>query len=474
LFVYRDGLSSVLPASYPSGEVPATSTFANTFDNTGMSDRNSFYWDRKQFTNLSAAYTNSGNVYNLSAADYKIGQLKHWLKDSATVVSGTLSMERTASADGVANGQKTWYDYTGKPAADTRGTQILPLFVARVLPSGASSFSHMLRNSWGKPTQTDSTYTLADGTVGIRTFTANYSSDGIDLLEERGPGSQLLRSYTYNSYHQVLTKGHVVDAGTTYTTVYNYDPSYRQLTSIVMPTGLTRSYTYNSSRRVSQISDSPINRVESFAYWPNGLVKTNTDSRGLVRVFTWDNLQRMTRVDYPDGTYISNSYTQGGTPILDRTLTRDRMGYTNRFGYDNVRQLAFTVDPLNHTNTYTYVGPLGQVGTVQNPLGQVTSFGYDNNGMMIQTTYACNIPGDSRCAKQCFNCLGQLTDLQDQSSHTFRSYGYSNQGLMNSVGNPSGTVQSIIYDVYDRPTSTVYAPAPTVNQTYDLVGRVLT
>jgi YD repeat-containing protein len=51
-----------------------------------------------------------------------------------------------------------------------------------------------------------------------------------------------------------------------------------------------------------------IKRTNSYAY-TNGLVLTHTDERGLTTTNYWDDLQRLTRVDYPNGS-ISNIYTQ--------------------------------------------------------------------------------------------------------------------------------------------------------------------
>ena len=53
--------------------------------------------------------------------------------------------------------------------------------------------------------------------------------------------------------------------------------------------------------------DLEINRMNSYVY-VNGLLRTNTDERGLVRTFTWDSLKRLTSINYPDGTYESNRY----------------------------------------------------------------------------------------------------------------------------------------------------------------------
>ena len=82
--------------------------------------------------------------------------------------------------------------------------------------------------------------------------------------------------------------------------------------------------------------------MKSFAYTTDGKISTVTDNSG-VTSFTYDNMDGLTRVDYPDGNYVSYSYdnacrlTKVTTPfgstsyeydLLDR-LTRvvDRNGY---------------------------------------------------------------------------------------------------------------------------------------------------
>jgi len=471
LFLYKDNLTAVFPTSYPSGEVPVTSPYANMFDNSLMYDRNSFHWDRKQYTALSAPFT--GNVSSLTSSDYGKAHLKHWLKEtpSGSYVYEVLSMERTGSPDGIASGQKIWYDYSGKPSADTVGTQSLPLFVALVRPDGTSRFTQFTRNSWGKTTQEISTYTPPSGPVTTRTFTLTYAADGINLLEERGPSSQLLRSYTYNSNRQMLTRNDVVDGVTTYTTTFTYDPTYRQLTSIARASGLTTSFTYNTDRRISQIADQPINRLNSFTYFANGLPQTHTDPLGLTRTLTFDNLQRLTRVDFPGGTYTSRSYTKADlTPSLDVTSIRDRLGFIRSFEYDPIGIMTKITDPL--TQSFTMGCECGEVKTITDPLTKRTLFTRNNDNRITQATYADT--SDPRSVGYAYNALGQLTSVKDHSGNTVETYTYNNQGLLATVSNPIGQVKSIAYDIYDRPVTITPVGGPTVTQTFDLLGRVLT
>ena len=89
--------------------------------------------------------------------------------------------------------------------------------------------------------------------------------------------------------------------------------------------------------------------MKSFAYTTDGKISTVTDSTGTT-MFTYDLMDGLTRVDYPDGNYVAYGYdnacrlTAVTTPfgatayeydLLDR-LTRvvDRNGYATVYEYD--------------------------------------------------------------------------------------------------------------------------------------------
>jgi hypothetical protein len=76
-----------------------------------MQLRNSLYWGPLQYGTLS-----THDPTALTAADYKMGRLRHWLIATNASNFDTLSLERDPSPDGSRDGQITWYDYDGKQA----------------------------------------------------------------------------------------------------------------------------------------------------------------------------------------------------------------------------------------------------------------------------------------------------------------------------------------------------------------------
>src|ERR1051325_1678289 len=185
-----------VPWSYPTAEVPVTSPITNTFENTEMYFRNTFHWGPRQYMALSTT-----NISSMTSNDFRKARMRHWLKDDFYTVGQTLSMEREPSPDaaGFVEGQKTWYDYNGKAVTKNIGTQILPLYTARVLPDGTTSFTRTARNSFGAVTTNISTYSVS-GTVLLRTNISAYASDGIDLLTVTNALGVQVSSRSYNAY----------------------------------------------------------------------------------------------------------------------------------------------------------------------------------------------------------------------------------------------------------------------------------
>ena len=102
------------------------------------------------------------------------------------------------------------------------------------------------------------------------------------------------------------------------------------MTSVTLPSGLVNAYIYDTNGLLVTQIDTGFD-TNSYTY-TNDLVFTHTDARGLTITNTWDNLNRLVRTTFPDGTFITNTYSR-----LDLVQTVDRMGFTNSFGYDNMR-----------------------------------------------------------------------------------------------------------------------------------------
>lgn len=474
LFLYKDSAPGVTNA-YGAEEVP-TNVFTSTFDNSQLDLRNSFHWGRRQYEALSTTAPGS-----FTAADFRKARLRHWLKVNTNTLAGllyltntvsmTVSLGRAPSPDsaGAIEGQTTWYDYVGKPNSAFEGTQAMPLFVAQVLPDGTSRFTRTERNLLGLTTNEISTCSVPPG-VALRTNTSRYATNNIDLLRVTNALGVQISSNFYNGYHQVLTNYN----GLGEMTVFTYNGQH-QVAAVSRPSGLITTNLYFTTGQTSNRLDKTIDyaivggstvyyRTNAFT-WADGLVATHTDPRGLTLTFTWDELQRLRRVDHPDGTFVTNSYDK-----LDLVRVLDRMGFTNSLGYDAVRRMTAATNANGVVTRYTYCS-CGSLESVTNafgtPVQQVTRYYYDNQGNRIQT-----IGPDNYTVNYNYNSLGQVTNVAD--AVTSVTNWYNNQGLLIASFNPFGQVSAAIYDILDRATNTTDANGVTITNTFDSLDRLLT
>ncbi len=472
LYVYRDGLSNVFPNVYPTNQVPVTTnsnfSLASSFDNTAMFDRNSFHWGRHQYEGLSSDYLNSGNISNLTAADYALARLKHWLKrqDGSGRIGRTLSLERLPNPDGgIPNGQKTWFDYAGKSASDTEGGEVLPLFVARVLPDNTTQFSYSARNSLGRMTQDTSTYTKADGAVDLRTTSYQYAPNEIDVVTITDPLGVQVSSNWFNAHHQVLTNYNALNEMTVWT--YN---DRQQIDGVHYPSGLITTNYYNGWNQLVATIDLAVSNGNTIYYRTNAysyakdLVALHTDERGLTTAYYYDDLQRLTTEVDPRGT---NSYFYDK---LDLVKTVDRMGHIHSFGYNRLRQKIAETNALGVVTTYGYClcgSPTYVTNAVGTALQQITQFIYDFQGRKTFVLYPDNSSVTYR-----YDSLGRIINVFDSFGHGVGQF-YNNQGIFVAANNYYGQLQAVAYDILDRPTSVTDANGVKVSNTYDNLGRLL-
>jgi YD repeat-containing protein len=288
-----------------------------------------------------------------------------------------------------------------------------------------------------------------------------YYSNGLDLAHELGPNAELLRGYSYNNYHQVLTQTNAMYEVTT----NGYDATTRLLTWVHYPNDLTTTNTYNSDNRLSLAVDRPIDRTNSFTYYTAGMVYSHTDERGLTLTNYWDYLQRQTGVLYPDGTTRSNVYT-----YLDITATKDQLGNWTYYGYNAIRQKFAETNANNVITRYGYCD-CGALMYVTNAFGtavqEVTSFGYDNQGNRTFVFYP-----DGTTVTNWYDSLRRPIATADGIGT--RWFGYNNQGLLTSITKAAGVEKSVVFDIEDRAYTVTDANAVTATNTYDNLGRLLT
>jgi YD repeat-containing protein len=165
-------------------------------------------------------------------------------------------------------------------------------------------------------------------------------------------------------------------------TKYAYNTN-EQLTNTVGPNGLVITNGYGGGNYLAlQVAVGFSTNIYTYT---NGLVYTHTDERGLTVTNSWDPLQRLTNVAYPDGTSISYIYTN-----LDLIRVVDRMGFTNSFSYDAIRQKTSATDPLGHAIHYGYCD-CGALYSITDALSYVTYFMNATQGSKV-CLHQLNIP----------------------------------------------------------------------------------
>ncbi len=93
LFLYTNNAAGVA-ATYPSGQIPNTTPFANTFDTQDLELRDTFRWNPRQYADLSTT-----DIASFTANDFRKAHMKHWLQEAPGTAGNTISIERDPSPD---------------------------------------------------------------------------------------------------------------------------------------------------------------------------------------------------------------------------------------------------------------------------------------------------------------------------------------------------------------------------------------
>ena len=237
--------------------------------------------------------------------------------------------------------------------------------------------------------------TLSDGVTTL----INYTTDPLTLhktllSQEVTQPSGLKQSVTYstnydgnatdtNSKTQTITSNaktlttvtDYLNAKTTLTSpegrvaTRNYDKNTRLTTSISSGDLLPTTYSYDDKGRVT--SSTTGDRSLNYTYDSKGNVATITDSKNQTTSFTYDIMDRVVEIQYPNNTIEKYTYDNNGnakkfvtaTPT-DHTFEYNgvdlKTGYTSPlqkatlYNYDKNRRITSIVKPSNKTITYNY------------------------------------------------------------------------------------------------------------------------
>lgn len=433
---------------YTTEPVPSSPNFTIGLMSEYLMYRNTFYWDKK------AMLVTSNNP----TSDYTKAYIYHFLHSYSGQQSCVLESEKPAAENRIWYNENnspiyTWYTYE-----IATGDTDKPVAVARVMSNGTTQlylYQYGNTNNPGLVTQvtdplgrqTNTTYatngiditqvTQKNGSAHDVLYAATYNSAHCPLTITDASGQTT--TYTYNSQNQILTVTPPIRAGkSAETTTYGYTGNY--LTSITGPlSGAVTSMTYDT------VGGHTLNRV-----------KTRSDAESHTLTYTYDNLDRITQIAYPDSTTEIFSYLNPTTSQVDLDLhaSTDRLGRTTTRTYDSTRHLLSVTDPLSRTNSYGWCS-CGSLISMTDPKGNITTLNYDLESRLTSKVYQ-DATQTSYTYDSAVNRLATSTDARGNVA----TYSYNLDNMVSGIsyalaGGTAATPNvSYIYDPnYNRITT---------------------
>lgn len=175
-----------------------------------------------------------------------------------------------------------------------------------------------------------------------------------------------LAHYEYNANGQLETVTVTVD-GTPIITRYNY-----------YDVGESSPYQLKETLRNGQI-------IAQYTYDSVGRVQTVTDATDMTITYQYNDLDKVTRVIYPDEKYEETIYAPC-CPFLPESF-RDRSGRATNYTYDASKRLKRIEYPDGTDIQYAYDAN-GNRTQIIDANGQITQFEYDLDNRLVKKTFA--------------------------------------------------------------------------------------
>ena len=206
------------------------------------------------------------------------------------------------------------------------------------------------------------------------------------------PGKQYLLTSTTNEQGRSKTlsydaNGNPKTIGSSLGTItLNYDTaSPGKLDSITDQRAKTTSYGYDTAGNLKQITPPmPLGSTTLTYTLSLSRVATVTDAKGKTRTLSYDNLDRVTKITYSDGSYVGLVYDKDGNLIA----RNDSVGGNSTYSYDELSRVTSETLPGPASTTYTY-DAASNLKTLTDAGGTVTYNEYDGanrNTSIFHTT----------------------------------------------------------------------------------------
>ncbi len=266
-----------------------------------------------------------------------------------------------------------------------------------------------------------------------------------------------------NAYNKVIQVDEV-DGTATYSTKYSYN-TRDDLTKIINHNNTVIDISYDSLGRKKTQTDPDLG-LWKYEYDGVGNLVKQTDNRNISTLRTYDELNRLLKIDFPTDTDVIHIYDTGKIGTL--ASSTDSAGGIS-YQYDNrLRKIQEQriVDGITFTTQLAY-DALNRLVMRTNPNGEIVRYAYNTQGEIDKVNdYVTNLD---------YNALGKITK-KDFANGLTTTYSYdANNFRLNRI--QTGSIQDFSY-TYDNvgnvKTIANALTAKTQTFTYDMLNRLLT
>lgn len=291
--------------------------------------------------------------------------------------------------------------------------------------------------------------------VGARTD-ITYAANIVDPLTVTQAGLPAIQA-TYNTTHDILTLTDRMG----FTKTFTYNGSGQPTSSL--GAGILTAFSYNDSgdRQLTAITRAGA-LIGSYGYDNIGRLTSATDQNGFTLQRSFNNLDDLLSITYPDGSTTTFTRSLAVPHLLDRMT--DQAGRSTEYTYNPHSQLIEILDPAGGRTRFTY-DAAGHASQLTDPGNNVTSFSYNKDNRLTRKQFA-----DGSTVQFAYP-NGRMT-WSKNARGVEANYSYDRNGNLLSVTYSDGTPGvTTIYDAYNRPV-TVTDALGTHTIAYDASSRV--
>jgi RHS repeat-associated protein len=303
----------------------------------------------------------------------------------------------------------------------------------------------------------------------------------VEILKDRASGIYTTNSFSYTNVNFPHYVTGIVNADGTQVAKNFYDDSGK-LTAVQDADGNLTKFIHSTNANLEVVIDRR-GFTNSYAYDLHGNVIATTNAVGGITMSAYDDVKnKLGETNYLNGNpYATNSYvydTSGDPTRLNLLLySIDPLGHSNVFTYDGYAHVVTTKDARGNISTNYYDSNTGNMTGTSDALGDLTTNYYDGNGLLLGSVDAIGTATTNVYVSE--NLVGTATKDRSGVILSTNTFAYdsnnnrTNSAVWRSLNGSAWTsaVTTYIYDAQNRVFQTIDPDGGTNTVVYDVNGR---